>query len=1085
MRPRLAVGCALIVAAAAPSFAQDWFEPNPSLARLSTDDAYTRTSARSLSTAGIGAAVAIRLDDAGRVLVAGNAARIARLDADGRLDPTFGRAGVAEIPVDVIYDVGERPPVGLEVDHAGRIVVTGLFYAVGTNPWDLEHADHVYAAARLLADGSLDPAFAGDGLLELDRATGVSFLGPVHASGIDGAMLALAEKPNPTPDPITGSTGPLVGLVRISADGTIDATYGGGFAPIEYFEQSAFGPISHDVEVMDFAVDSAGRAVVAMYVPDLYYFGVQRLDASGGLDSTFSDFSASQVALDGAGRIVGLDACNVSRRLSDGTRDPTFSGDGVASRYDVARYAGFPDGLQGVTTEINYQRYDPNYDPVVEGSGLFGREFLAVATRADRWVVAHGTDIQSIDPADPGAIVSTKFRSPDGRFAAVAGLAIAPDGTAAYALGDTFVLRVDFAHAKPAPLPNLRVRWIGVPRAVDLGDGRYRVTASVRISNASSRDALAYGYVGFGLGQYDTPLNADGFPAWFRIPGRTSVVRRFTWEAGDATTNLAGARLSVQVACDMPDADFADNVATTAPMTPVAGKGVGGVSSPGGTDAPYGIDPTFGDGGVVRVAMTTLSQPGEFPQAAGVDSEGRIVVLVEEVPSGEYYTSNLLLRLLPDGRLDPGFGDAGRVDPEVDYEGPFDQLAIDPSDRIVLVRGPRYPGYLEIGRLDATGRPDSAFGVDGLVTIPAPRELDFGTTPVTTDAAGDVLVAFAQSSEASPALDTIRVVRLTQSGQVDATFGVNGTAMLPAAYPNWPTAIAVDGAGRIVVGGVVDYFQDDPKFHGIRDARVVLGRFLADGTPDATFDSAAVDPRFGIAPGEAGRISFDPNGRVVVPTWDGLWRFSTDGGSSGPVSAERASRAGLAVGDRGYLAWEPQGSGGVFVHLDPIFRVVKSTVPAPAVVRHMLPLPDGSVVAVGASDQFGDTELLVVKLTPGGLAGGPELRPIFDAPVVHRPRDRFVRGSFTVVNSGIGDAAPSTARLFLSDQPFLDATATKLGSVRVGRIAAGASRKVHFRAPILRGASVAGRFIVVQVDATRVLRQAWRLDDVAASDFIE
>src|SRR5262245_10500469 len=207
MRSRLAVVCTLLFAAAAPGFAQDAFEPNPSLAQLSADDAYARTSARSLSTAGIGAAVAIRLAHAGRVLVAdvsGAAPRVARLDADGRLDPAFGAAGVAEIPV----ALGGKA-LGLEVDAAGRIVVTGFFGETGTDPGAPGYTGLVYGAARLLADGSLDPAFSGDGLLELDRATGVRFLGPVRASGGDGAMLATAEKPSPT-----GPYPRLVGLVR-------------------------------------------------------------------------------------------------------------------------------------------------------------------------------------------------------------------------------------------------------------------------------------------------------------------------------------------------------------------------------------------------------------------------------------------------------------------------------------------------------------------------------------------------------------------------------------------------------------------------------------------------------------------------------------------------------------------------------------------------------------------------------------------------------------------------------------------------------------------------------------------------------
>jgi uncharacterized delta-60 repeat protein len=516
-------------------------------------------------------------------------------------------------------------------------------------------------------------------------------------------------------------------------------------------------------------------------------------------------------------------------------------------------------------------------------------------------------------------------------------------------------------------------------------------------------------------------------------------------------------------------------------------RGADGVSPKDGVEGPYGIDSTFGDGGVVRMAMRSSSPYNEFPQAAGVDSQGRIVVLVEVAP--DYFAEGLLLRLLPDGRLDPAFGDAGRVHLDNDGHGQFEHLAIDPSDRVVLVRGPdSNHSRVEIRRFSAAGQPDLAFGVGGYVTIPAPdRLIDWGTTPVTTDAAGDVLVAFTQFT-APPVRATIRVVRLTQSGQLDATFGVDGAAMLPAAYSTWPTAIAVDGAGRVVVGGGVDYFNDVPNAPTETvSPRVALGRFLTDGTPEPTFINSAADPRYGVAPGEAGQISFDSSSRVVIPTWDGLWQFSSNNGSIGPVSTERVSRAGLAVGGRGYLAWEPLDSGAVFVHIDPISRYLKSSIPAPAKVRQMLLLPDGSVVAVGADTALGsgDVNLLVVKLTPGGVAGGPELRPAFEAPVSYRPRARFVRGSFTVTNLG-GVARRSTAHLYLSDNPdILDVTATKLRSVSVGRIAAGASRTMRFRAAVPRGASAVGRFLLVQVDATRALGQAWRLDDVAASDPIE
>jgi hypothetical protein len=587
MSPRMPAVVAGLLLAAAPAFPQDWYEPNASLA---ADDAYARTSARSVRIARVGAPHAMRLDDAGRVLVAagGEPPRVARLDADGRLDATFGDAGVAELPV---WGGGKR--FGLEVDAAGRIVVTGTFGEAAASPpvWTDAYTGRRYGAARLLADGSLDPAFSGDGLLELDAASGLHGLGAVRASGSDGAMLAVAEKAGPGHDtPVGPRHDMLVGLVRIAADGTLDTTYGDdGFAtilrwPPPYSVQPVVGAVT------DFAVDSAGRAVVAVYDASRFHFAV-RLDAAGGFDAELG--RASRVALDGAGRIVGLaglDSVQLTRRLPAGGYDPTFSLDGTAWHQTAAGYAGRAVSARNAAELVN--RLAALYatmsiDPGFEGEPLFGdREFLAVATRADRWALARrvtsydakdrattGIRVQAIDPDDTGAIVSTTCRFPDARSHGVQGLAITPDGTAAHALADSFVLRVDLDARKPLPLPDLRMQWLGTVRARDFGGGRYRVSGRVRVRNVSARAASVVGFVAVGDGSVEVPLVPIGdFPtsgAPFVLRGRSSVVRRFTWEGTYGPADLAGARLSLRSWSDLPDADFADNTATSPPITPV------------------------------------------------------------------------------------------------------------------------------------------------------------------------------------------------------------------------------------------------------------------------------------------------------------------------------------------------------------------------------------------------------------------------------------------------------------------------------------------------------------------------------------
>ena len=80
------------------------------------------------------------------------------------------------------------------------------------------------------------------------------------------------------------------------------------------------------------------------------------------------------------------------------------------------------------------------------------------------------------------------------------------------------------------------------------------------------------GHVTFGDGKFDVPLvpyrrGTNSKP--FRIRARSSLVRRFTWEGGDTSTNLSGVRLGIQVSCELPDANFADNTAASLPITAV------------------------------------------------------------------------------------------------------------------------------------------------------------------------------------------------------------------------------------------------------------------------------------------------------------------------------------------------------------------------------------------------------------------------------------------------------------------------------------------------------------------------------------
>jgi uncharacterized delta-60 repeat protein len=134
-------------------------DPQFALARYHADGSLDPT----FGTAGIvttpstaGDAFALARQPDGRLVVGGAAGsspyrdfKIARFDADGSLDPTFGTGGTVTIAVSPFDDTARA--IALQTD--GKIVVAG--YAKGTGGW---------ALVRLQSDGTLDPTFGTGGL---------------------------------------------------------------------------------------------------------------------------------------------------------------------------------------------------------------------------------------------------------------------------------------------------------------------------------------------------------------------------------------------------------------------------------------------------------------------------------------------------------------------------------------------------------------------------------------------------------------------------------------------------------------------------------------------------------------------------------------------------------------------------------------------------------------------------------------------------------------------------------------------------------------------------------------------------------
>ena len=234
------------------------------------------------------AAIAVRSD--GTILVAGGAFTndgnqfvIARLLPDGSYDTAFNLTGRQRVAFG-----GSARAYAMAVDAQDRIVLAGY-----TNPGGSE-TNYDMAIARLLADGSLDASFDGDGratvAFDIGGASG-SNLDIAHALALqaDGRIVIGGEV-----DVSATTTENLdFGIARLTANGALDPTFGSGGRVLVPFDRSPAGTDQLQALRID-----AGRIVAAGYAVEgdvSVNAALVRLRTDGSRDPTFGNFGRTML----------------------------------------------------------------------------------------------------------------------------------------------------------------------------------------------------------------------------------------------------------------------------------------------------------------------------------------------------------------------------------------------------------------------------------------------------------------------------------------------------------------------------------------------------------------------------------------------------------------------------------------------------------------------------------------------------------------------------------------------------------------------------------------------------------------------
>ncbi len=625
---------------------------------------------------------------------------VMRLSSDGTVDTTFGEDGRRTIT----FGTYEKA-YGLALQDDGKIVVSGAA-SISKNKKS--------CLARLLPDGSLDPDFGQGGKVVCDMG----------GKNTEGAYdLAVSDK---------------LGVIVVAGSYYVDKTFMAALACFNISDgstKSDFGskgilrtPISDNLVGTDAGcgIDDQGRIYWAGFSfkmkPKAGGLCVFRSTPTGELDESFAEGGINPGLARWEGELQDI-SCQTMALQPDG-------------KALVLGYAHLADSLPPILARYGEDGdYDPRFGAkgVIRLDGYHGRPDLAIQGEGNRMRIL----VPCTAPGEEGgAHVGGVLRLlPDGR----------PDqrfGSAGMASGNLTLPTNDKATAL---LVDGDGKLLAVGRTAE--NRWFGQSVMLRFDPEGLLDE------DFGEeGRAQLPPGPEGASEFVHThldaEGRIVVVGRATM-ARTGQDRSIGMFIGRFLADGSPDRQFGkrgvffsdlrgldgrdkkDELTCGAPL-PDGGVIAAGVQAPEANKTQLVLVKLDASGRPVRrfgeegIKAVPLGLRQETALAIAPLADGKI--LIAGSATGRHYTDGLLVRFLPDGSLDEGFGDGGKIlvnRSRSNRNDRFVALHVDAEGRI-LVAGDtdeeQRRGTAMLMRFTADGEPDGSFGKDGALTLDVERK---------------------------------------------------------------------------------------------------------------------------------------------------------------------------------------------------------------------------------------------------------------------------------------------------------------------------------------------------------------------------
>jgi uncharacterized delta-60 repeat protein len=276
------------------------------------------------------------------------------------------------------------------------------------------------------------------------------------------------------------------------------------------------------------------------------------------------------------------------------------------------------------------------------------------------------------------------------------------------------------------------------------------------------------------------------------------------------------------------------------------------------------LDKTFGKSGKVLTNVVKAEDgPEESARAVAIQPDGKIVVVGA---TGIYVSDFAVLRYDSKGKLDTKFGKGGKATTDIMEQDVAEAVAIQPDGKIVVAGHATdetakddfvVVRYLPNGKLDTTfgdrgkvvtnfmGGEDRAFDMvlrpDGKIVLAGSAQVG-GELCQTTDGITKICDKFSYA-----------IAQYNEDGSLDTTFGENGLAQLEAEETGEAYSIALREDGKLALGGHFDF----------DDFAVLLVN--EDGTPDSDFgDAGLLRTEFSLVVDSIDAVAFQEDGKLVA-----------------------------------------------------------------------------------------------------------------------------------------------------------------------------------------------------------------------------